>query len=202
METEVLPADEESGMARAAELLRAGNIVALPTETVYGLGVRGDRPEGLERLRRLKERPAGKKFSRLICSPEDADAYGELGPAATVLAEQFWPGPLTLVVPDREGGYVGLRCPDCTVARELVRRTGTALATPSANISGRPPALTAEEVREAFAGRIAAVVDGGPAPMGQASTVVRVEEGRMELLRAGALEPERLRRALEETWSP
>ena len=118
------------------------------------------------------------------------------GPAARRLAERFWPGPLTLVVADGRGGSVGLRCPDLQTARELVRLTGVPVAAPSANPSGRPPATSAEEALRLFEGRIAAVLDGGPARMGVASTVVRALGEGVEVLREGALSEAEVRRAL------
>ncbi len=196
METELLLASEPDDMRRAADLLRRGRIVAFPTETVYGLAARADDAEAVEALRRLKGRPAGKEFTLLIASPADAGTYATLGRAAGLLAERFWPGPLTLVVPARRGGEVGLRCPDCGAARELVRLTAAPLAAPSANLSGEPPALTPAEVLRNFGGRIAAVLDGGPAVLGASSTVVRARGDAVEILRQGALAEADVRAAL------
>ncbi len=187
METEHLDAGQDADVARAAELLRQGLIVAFPTETVYGLGARADSQAALAELRRIKQRPVGKKFALLVASAEQARAWGELDDAAGRLAERFWPGPLTLVIPDGQGGQVGLRCPDCEVTRRMLRLTGVPVAAPSANVSGQQPARSAEEVLEVFEGRIAAVLDGGPVRLGVASTVVRVAGGSVHLLREGAL---------------
>ncbi len=192
METEVLDTSED-GLCRAASLLKAGRLVAFPTETVYGLGARWDDEGAVARLRRVKDRPEGKPFAALIASPEDASRYARLGPGAAALAERFWPGPLTLVLPGGSGGEVGLRCPDCRVTRRLVALTGCPVAAPSANPGGEPPALSAEEVLRAFQGRIAAVVDGGPAALGRASTVIRLRGDEVEILREGALPPSDVR---------
>lgn len=195
MKTEHLQASRPEHVARAAALLRGGRIVAFPTETVYGLGARADNPEAVAQLQRLKRRPEGKEFALLISSPDDAGRWGDMSPAALALARAFWPGPLTLVVPDRRGGKVGLRCPAHEVTRDLVRRAGAPIAAPSANVSGLPPATTAQQVLETFDGRIAAVLDGGPAGLGVASTVVRVDGARVDVLREGAI-PEAALRAV------
>ena len=187
MDTELLRAEDDTDLMRAAELLRAGQIVAFPTETVYGLGARADDAEAVARLVRVKGRPGDKKFTLLIASPDEAGRWGELGPAGRALAARFWPGPLTMVVPDGRGGDVGLRCPGCDVTRELLRLAGTAIAAPSANLSSRPPATDAAEVLSVFDGRIAAVIDGGLARIGRPSTVVRLSGCEVEVLREGAL---------------
>jgi len=197
MRTELLQAEIAEHLARAAEHLREGRLVAFPTETVYGLGARADDGAALAELRRIKGRPRGKPFALLIAGPADLERCAAPGPAARRLAELFWPGPLTLVVPDGGGGHVGLRCPDLEAARELVRLTGAPVAAPSANPSGRPPATSAQEVLAAFDGLIAAVLDGGPARVGVASTVVRAVGEGIEVLREGTLSEAEIRQALE-----
>jgi L-threonylcarbamoyladenylate synthase len=195
METELLQATSPEQLARAAALLREGRVVAFPTETVYGLGACADNADAVAELARLKHRPKGKRFALLIASPQELRRCGEPGPEAQALADAFWPGPLTLVIPDGRGGDVGLRCPDCAVTRELLRQVGTAVAAPSANLSGQPPALTAKDVLEAFGGQVAAVLDGGPARLGMASTVVRALDGEIEVLREGTLPADAIRDA-------
>ncbi len=189
MKTELLQSDDPGDLRRAAAHLRTGRVVAVPTETVYGLAVRCDHQRALDRLRRLKQRPAGKEFSLLVASLEDACRIAVFDDRSRRLAGHFWPGPLTLVVPDARGTLVGLRCPDVPATRELVQLVGVPLAAPSANVAGREPARDAHEVLEAFAGAIAAVLDGGPARLGASSTVVRVHDAGLEVLRAGALDP-------------
>jgi len=189
MRTLLLSADEPPDVRHAAELLRDGRLVAFPTETVYGLGARADDEEALGALCCVKERPSGKKFTVLIADPQDWRLYtGAMSAAATALAESFWPGPLTLVVPDGRGEEVGLRCPDCAPARQMLREVGAPVVAPSANVSGARPALTAAEVLAVFEGRLAAVLDGGRALLGRASTVVRVRGEKVEILREGALD--------------
>jgi L-threonylcarbamoyladenylate synthase len=187
METELLQASNAEQLARAAALLRDGHVVAFPTETVYGLGACAENPDAVAELARLKRRPQDKRFALLIASPHDMQLCGKPGPEAQALADAYWPGPLTLVIPDGRGGDVGLRCPDCAVTRELLRQVGAAVAAPSANLSGEPPALTAQDVLAVFGGQVAAVLDGGPARLGMASTVVRALDGEIEVLREGAI---------------
>jgi L-threonylcarbamoyladenylate synthase len=196
MDTERLKADDPEDVRRAAQLLRAGTVVAFPTETVYGLGVRADDAEALAELVRLKNRPEGKEFAHLVPDPFAARAWGRFDAVAGALAEAFWPGPLTLVLPGCAGGEVGLRCPDCEVTRRMLALVRMAVAAPSANVNGAPPALSAEDVLEAFDGQIAAVLDGGPARIGKSSTVVRVRDGKLETLRSGAIGRAALRRVL------
>lgn len=196
MKTEHLQAGRPEDVARAAELLRKGRIVAFPTETVYGLGARADDPRAVAELSRLKQRPPEKKFALLVASPEDAARCGVPGPAALRLARAFWPGPLTLIVPDGRGGDVGLRCPGCAVTQDLLRQVGTAVAAPSANVTGQPPANTAGDVLRVFEDKIAAVLDGGPVKLGVASTVARVLDGEIEVLREGAIPTARLMEAM------
>jgi L-threonylcarbamoyladenylate synthase len=185
--TERLDGEHADDVAWAAELLRGGGIIALPTETVYGLAARADDPEAIARLGAVKRRPEGKPFSLLIADPLDAERYAVMSPVARALARSFWPGPLTMVLPAAGGEDVGLRCPDCSIARAVLRLADVAAAAPSANESGRPPATSAGQVLEVFDGVIEAVVDGGPVRLGVSSTVVRLVEDEAEVLREGDL---------------
>ncbi len=195
MKTELLQADRSGDVRRAARLLREGAVIAFPTETVYGLGARADDAAAVAELRRLKDRPQDKPFSLLVPSAEAAWRHGTPGPAARALAATFWPGPLTLVVPDGQGGWVGVRCPACGAALAMLRETGVAVAAPSANRSGEPPALTPSDVLRDFDGRIAAVLDGGPVELGIVSTVARVTGDSLDILREGAIGERELRAA-------
>jgi len=183
--------------ARAATLLRDGRLVAFPTETVYGLGARADRPAAMDRLYAAKGRVPDKKCAIMVASVEDAEAYAVFDAAARALAKEFWPGPLTLVLPDGHGGDVGLRCPDHADTRKMLALVGAPVAVPSANPSDEPPATSAEQVLAYFDGRIAAVLDGGPSSIGVASCVVRLSDGGLEVLRSSDALPEsELRRVL------
>lgn len=189
METLLLNGWSEEDVERAAKLLRDGAVVAFPTETVYGLGARADREEAVERVYEVKKRPREKKAALLVTGLETARKYAApLGEAAERLAQRFWPGPLTLVVPGREGeDYVGLRCPDCDVTLRMLELADVPVIAPSANLTGKSPAQTAQGVLEIFEGKIAGVLDGGRAELGVASTVVQVSPQGVEILREGAL---------------
>lgn len=198
-ETEILTPDAP-GLARAAELLRAGELVAFPTETVYGLGADATNDHAVARIFEAKGRP---RFNPLIVhlpSLEAARAVADFNDAAERLAGAFWPGPLTLVLPMRpEAGLsplisaglptVAIRVPDHALARDLLIRTGRPVAAPSANPSGRISPTEAAHVLAGLSGRIAAVLDGGPCPVGVESTIVGFDPTPM-LLRPGGLPQE------------
>ena len=193
-------------ITRASELILGGGLVAVPTETVYGLACDGLNADAVERIYEVKGRPPIKPISFLVPGPEAMDAYCEEVPrAARALAEKFWPGPLTIVlrakplVPSlvRAGGdTVGLRCPDHPLTLALLRACGRPLAGPSANPSGAPSPRTAAEVLGYFDGQIEAVLDGGPCELGIESTVIDMSSLPYRILRRGALCEESLRAAL------
>ena len=185
-------------IAPAIEILRAGGLVAVPTETVYGLAGDGLNAAAVEQIYAVKGRPAVKPLSLMVAGAEDMPRYCENVPgAAEILARRFWPGPLTIVleargdvVPEivRAGGHtVGLRCPDHAVTLALLQRCGCPLAAPSANPSGAPSPKTAAEVLSYFDGEIDAVIDGGPCGIGTESTIVDLSQTPYRILRQGAL---------------
>lgn len=189
-------AADAAGIAEAARLVASGAVVAFPTETVYGLGADATDPEAVARIFAAKERP---RFNPLIAHLPDIDSAlreGVFDAAALRLAEAFWPGPLTLVVPARRDGTVcdlaragldsvALRVPGNALARDLLARIGRPVAAPSANRSGRVSPTSADHVLADLDGRIAAVLDGGSAPVGVESTVVACLGGMPRLLRPG-----------------
>lgn len=195
--TDVLPPTLE-GIARAAELLRAGAVVAFPTDTVYGVGVDGERPDLLPALFELKRRPLDRRIPMLIADLEQATRAGwDADDRVRALTERFWPGPLTIVLPWGEGAppdpersdSQAFRAPDHPVALDLIRAAGPIYAT-SANISDQPDTLGADEVLIAFAtdqDGLAAVVDGGAVPGGVASTVVDLTVTPARILREGPI---------------
>ncbi len=200
--TEVLSADA-AGIARAAGLLRDGGLVAFGTETVYGLGADATKATAVAAVFAAKGRPA---FNPLICHYADpAAAFADVveSPVAARLAEAFWPGPLTLVLPRRADSPVALltgagldslavRVPAHPVASALLRAVGRPVAAPSANPSGRISPTMAAHVLDGLAGRIAAVLDSGPCPVGLESTVLDLTGPRPALLRPGGVTRERL----------
>lgn len=210
--------DGAAGRAEAIAVLRAGGIVAIPTDTVYGIGVALDTPGGIERLFAAKSRPPDKAIALLVSDPAQATQIGELTPAARALADAFWPGGLTLVVPRRTdrplpaaltGGdlapgaipTVGLRVPGHEAPRAIARALGP-LPTTSANRSGEPEARDAEEIERLLGGAIDLVLDGGPAAGGPASTVVDVTTEEPRILRAGAIDPGEITRCLASAGLP
>lgn len=203
MTTPTLPADE-AGIDRAARLLAAGEIVAIPTETVYGLAGAARDPQAVARIYAAKGRPGFNPLIVHVAGIAEAERIGVLDGDARRLAQVFWPGALTLVVPLREDAgiaslvtaglaTVGLRVPAHPVAQAVLRALGQPLAAPSANASGRISPTTAAHVLDAnggLDGRIAAVVDGGASPVGLESTIVGWRGGRATLLRPGGVPAE------------
>jgi L-threonylcarbamoyladenylate synthase len=177
------------GIARAADLLADGGVVAFPTDTVYGVGVAASRPDRLDALFALKRRPADRRIPMLISDITDAVGLGAtVDDRARALAARFWPGPLTIVLP-RGGDTQAFRVPDHAVAIALIKAAGPIMAT-SANVSDEPDTLGADEVLIAFAvqqDELAAVVDGGPVPGGVASTVIDLSVDPPRILREGPI---------------
>lgn len=191
---------DEPALDEAARILREGGIVAFPTETVYGLAANAANPSALERLKALKDRPPASPFSHHISRKEDLPGLVDrIPPRAERLIARYWPGPLTLVLDDGKGRTVGVRHPAHAVARALLARAGVPVVAPSANLRGDTPAATADEVLQAFEGRIDAVVDGGPADLKQASTVVRVRGCGFQVLREGIITEADVRALLSAT---
>ncbi len=196
MTARLLP-DDAAGRAAAIETLRAGGIVAMPTDTVYGVGVALGAPDGLARLFAAKDRPLDRAIVLLVADLDQAASVGVLSPAARILAERFWPGGLTLVLAQAPGAplpavltagaaTVGVRLPNHDCPRALARALGP-LPVTSANLSGQPAARDASDVLAQLGSRIDLVLDGGPARGGIPSTVVDCTGERPRVLRAGAV---------------
>lgn len=202
MNTQLLSALDKQTPAIAAELIRRGELVAIPTETVYGLGADGLNEAAVAKIFEAKGRPQDNPLILHIWDAEQMEQFcHDIPKAAYDLAKAFWPGPLTMVLPAREivprrttGGLntVALRCPDNVVTREIIRLSGVPIAAPSANLSGKPSTTTAQHVLHDHDGKIAAVVDGGPCRVGVESTIVDLTEDRPRLLRPGGITPEQL----------
>lgn len=202
MKTLLLSAQAPETASIAADLIQKGELVAIPTETVYGLGANGLDEEAVAKIFQAKGRPQDNPLILHICGPEQIELFCHHIPqSAYDLAAAFWPGPLTLVLPARDvvprrttGGLdtVAVRCPDNAVTREIIRLSGVPIAAPSANISGKPSTTTAQHVLHDHDGKIAAIVDGGPCRVGVESTIVDLTEERPRLLRPGGIGPEQL----------
>ncbi|MHC1756281.1 MAG: L-threonylcarbamoyladenylate synthase [Methanosarcina sp.] len=190
----------------AAVIIKRGGTVAFPTETVYGLGADGLDPDAVRKIFEAKERPPGNPLSLLVHSREDLGKVAKNIPEkAFKLMDAFWPGPLTIVlekndiVPEITSGNlpsIGLRMPDHRIPLELVKRSGTPLAAPSANLSGKPSPSLAAHVLADLAGRIDAVIDGGGTAIGLESTVVDMTVEPPVVLRPGAVGIDELERVI------
>lgn len=170
-------------LATAIACLKRGELVVIPTETVYGLAADPDVPGALDRIFQAKRRPDSKQVALLVDEQQwrTLPAFSDNNIAQRI-GRRYWPGPLTLVV-----GADGYRVPDHPVALALLRALGRPLAVTSANVSGAPPAVTAEAAVEALGDSVALILDAGPAPGGVPSTVARLTPDRLECIREGAI---------------
>lgn len=204
MKTEILSARDSQAVRYAADVLRHGGLVAFPTDTVYGVGALVFHEAAVERLYTVKGRSTDKAIAVLVSQPDDlGNIAGTLTQAAQQIARRLWPGPLTLVVdrhPDLPRAVstlptVGVRQPDHPVVHQLLTLTGP-LAVTSANRSGEPNTLTAQEVLAQLDGRIELILDGGRVDGGVPSTVVDVTGSEPVILRAGPVSVEQILAAL------
>lgn len=197
----------DDNMAPAAEIIKSGGLVAVPTETVYGLAANGLCGDAVQKIYDVKNRPGTKPISLLVSGMEDAEKFcRDIPDSAYLLAEKFWPGPLTMVllkrnaVPDivtAGGGTVGVRCPDHPKTLALIRLAGVPLAAPSANLSGAPGPKNVSDVLKVFDGKIEAAVDGGVCTVGIESTIVDLTVTPPRLLRQGGLPREKIESVLK-----
>jgi protein-tyrosine phosphatase len=219
MATEVLNVTSDKSyrqsIREAATALRDGGLIAIPTETVYGLAVSADCASAVERLRELKGRNDGGPFTVHLADRDDfAGFLNQVTPFAKRLVGRGWPGPLTLVFDvhepadtavarGRDPGFVarvfhersvGLRCPDCLPACDVIRESGCVVLATSANPRGGTAPTTAQQVLATLDGAVDLVMDGGPSKYGKASTIVRVDRHRLEVLREGVLDARTVRR--------
>jgi L-threonylcarbamoyladenylate synthase len=194
---------DEAGVREAAALIRAGDIVGMPTETVYGLAADATSGEAVARIYEAKGRPSFNPLISHVASLAEAERFGVLNATARRLAAAFWPGPLTLVVPYRpEGGIsdlaragldtVALRVPAHPAARRLIAVSGKPLAAPSANLSGHVSPTRADHVREDLGDRVSLILDGGDCGVGLESTVVSCVSDTPEILRPGSITREQI----------
>lgn len=205
MKTEIIRND----IPRASEIIASGGLVAVPTETVYGLAGNGLDEAAVKDIYDVKGRPEVKALSLMVPGKEAIGDYCRNVPrAAYALAERFWPGPLTIILESKDivpeivragGATVGLRCPDHALTLELLRCCGLPLAAPSANPSGEPSPQNAGKVLEYFDGKIGAVLDGGECGIGTESTIIDISRTPYRILRKGALEEKQIYRALADS---
>ncbi len=211
-ETIMLRGDGPVVIERAATALRAGHVIAIPTDTVYGLAAALDQPAALDQLYSLKRRARSKAIPILLGSLADLrQVAAHLSPTAISLAHHFWPGALTLVVaanrslPDRLAGVaqdgtttVAVRVPDHELARAIISAAGGAVAVTSANLSGEPPAFNADGVVASFPASGLIIIDGGDAIRNDPSTVVLALTSQVTILREGAILAEAIDAALHD----
>ena len=200
------PEKDTAALDTAAAILKNGGLVALPTETVYGLGANALNPQAVRNIFLAKGRPQDNPLIIHIVDPKEAGLYAkDIPPVYDELCRQFSPGPLTVILPKREiipletsGGLetVAVRIPSHPVAREIIRRAGVPVAAPSANLSGSPSPTTAEHCVHDLWGRVDAIVDAGECSVGVESTVISLAENPPVLLRPGAITPQQLRKFL------
>lgn len=180
MKTRVIRAEEPDAVEQALAVWRAGGLVVFPTDTVYGLSALPDSTKALHRMRRIKGRGDGAFIALLLSGLEELPRFATLPEAVQPIAQHFWPGPVTLMLPRTEivspeigeGPRVGIRVPALPLARTLIRAAGGALAVTSANLPGHPAARNAQEVLAQLDSEVDLVIDGGWVPIGSTSTVV------------------------------
>ena len=204
MKTKIISGSSHHAIPHALEILRAGSLVAFPTDTVYGVGTLAFNGKAVESIYAAKDRPIEKAIPVLIGDSQDLEKVGiSISDSARRLANRFWPGPLTILVPKRADlpesvsstSTVGVRVPDHDVARALLRAAGP-MAVTSANISGRQSPVTAEEVYEQLGGRVDLIIDAGKTPGGVPSTLVDCTTSELKVLREGPISLEELLSAL------
>ena len=206
METRVISQNDPQCAEIAALLLQQEQLVAIPTETVYGLGANGLSEKAVAKIFEAKGRPQDNPLILHIADPAQMeDICHSIPESAYLLAEKFWPGPLTMVLPAKEcvpkrttGGLstVAVRCPDSAITRDIIRLAGVPVAAPSANISGKPSTTTAQHVLDDHEGKLPLIVDGGPCRVGVESTIVDLTDDVPRLLRPGGITPEQLTEVL------
>lgn len=197
---------QDTDFKAVAEILREGGVVGFPTETVYGLGALFSRKKALEKLALIKKRPLNKAMTLHLGSFDQVLLFADLGREVKkwfwLLAENFMPGPLTVVLPAKDplagfGPTVGVRIPDNALFLKLSKLINEPLAGTSANISSEPPLVSAEDVFAEFQGQIDAVVDGGVCVLKEASTVVDLSASSPVMLREGAVKRAEIENALK-----
>lgn len=199
MQTKILQPTEEN-LIMAAEMIKKGELVAFPTETVYGLGADGLNVEACKKIFAAKGRPSDKPLSLHVASLEMVEQVAKINSQARKLFAAFCPGALTIILPKNKivpdfvtgKSSVGIRIPANDVALRLIRLSGVPIAAPSANLSGKTPPKTAQEVFENLSGRVEVILDGGQCQFGISSTIIDLTESEPKILRHGAISAEKI----------
>ena len=201
MKAEIIQAGSEATLHHAVEVLKAGGLIAFPTDTVYGVAALPWDEDAVARLYVAKQRPKNLPIPLLLSDADRLSRVATLAPEFVSLTDRFWPGGLTLVLPKTEvvpdvvspGPTVAVRVPDLALARDLIWQAGGVLAVTSANVSGKPSPVTAGEVKDHLGERIELIVDGGPCRGGVPSSLLDCTASPPVLLRRGAISEETLR---------
>lgn len=205
MKTEILKPTAEN-LNRAGQMIKRGEIVAFPTETVYGLGANAFDVEACKKIYAAKERPADKPLTLHVATFEMIEQIAEINLTAEKLIEKFLPGPLTIILPKKNivsdfvtcnSKSVGVRFPNNTVAQDFIKIAGVPVVASSANISGKNPPTTAQEVFENLNGRVEIILDGGKCDVGISSTVLDISTGELKILRQGIISAESIAEILK-----
>lgn len=200
MQTEIIDVAGVDARQRALALLRSGGLVAFPTDTVYGLAADPWNEDAVQRLYQVKQRPKELPIPLLLSDAPELDQVAILPKRCRELPRRFWPGGLTLVLPKRalvsksvtDRPTIAVRVPDLLLARDLIRQAGGVLAVTSANLSGGPSPVTAQDVQQQLGGRIALILDGGACRMGVPSTILDCSVSLPRILRHGVVGEEEL----------
>ncbi|WP_417449692.1 L-threonylcarbamoyladenylate synthase [Kordiimonas sp.] len=205
--TQVVSEHEDGAISRAVELLRAGNLVAIPTETVYGLAADATEHCAVQHIYSVKGRPSNNPLICHVSGIEMAKSYVEVPPLAEKLMQRFWPGPLTLVLTRLQTATVSpavsaglstlaIRCPAQHTTRQIIAGLGHPVAAPSANLSGKLSPTCAKDVEITLGGKIPMILDGGTTSEGIESTIIGVRDERLYLLRPGTVTPDEITEAI------
>ncbi len=202
---------DPGALGEAASILRSGGLVVYPTDTLYGLGADPRNTDAVRRVYEVKERGKDKPLPVILAEAHYAIDYVEPSPLFWRIARLFWPGPLTIVAPASpraprhlasSDGMIGVRLPNSTVARELARLTGGAIIGTSANKSGMTPPVTVQEAMAMLGDSVDLYIDGGPAPLGEPSTVILVAGSEYRVIREGSLPITRIEKAIRDIGYP
>ena len=190
-----------------AEIIKKGGIVVFPTETVYGIGTNGLDKEAIERLYKVKERPLNKPISLLVSDFEMIEKVAkDITEIEYNIMKKFFPGPLTIILNKRDivpdivtsgGSTVGIRMPDEEITRKLIEYAGVPIAAPSANISGKPSEIDVQDIIKEFGNKVDYYIDGGKSKLGISSTIVKVENNTIKILREGSISKKEIENAIK-----
>ncbi|MBI5778195.1 MAG: threonylcarbamoyl-AMP synthase [Planctomycetes bacterium] len=183
-------------LSNVARVLSGGGLVVFPTETVYGLGTNANIPSAVKRLYEAKNSPETRPFTIHLASADDVYCHTSTVPRLALrLMKAFWPGPLTLVLPDSKGGWVGLRVPNHIIAQDLIKLSKVVVIASSANLADRPAPADAQTVIKTLNEQVDVIIDAGPSKIGVSSTVVKVTaDNKFEIMRQGSITEDNIRR--------